>query len=205
MALHAVDASGEMLESWDHWSRSCPDKYRDGECARKWSSFDGNGVSLGTLIHMARQDGWTHPGQTSAADRNGHTRTAHRNGNGNGRAAANGQPHSADDGESEEDDGGGNAGGNGAHAPAGDQDAAHLTDRGNAIRLAREHGEDIRHVHPWRKWLCWDGRRWRVDAEGAVNLRAKRMIAAMFRRAAEEVQAIAAQLEAMGDDGGDEE
>ncbi len=76
MALHAVDASGEMLESWDHWSRSCPDKYRDGECARKWSSFDGNGVSLGTLIHMARQDGWTHPGQTSAADRNGHTRTA---------------------------------------------------------------------------------------------------------------------------------
>ena len=50
----------EGLEMWERWSAQSP-KYRPGECARKWGSFDGSGVSLGTLYHMARQDGHAAP------------------------------------------------------------------------------------------------------------------------------------------------
>ena len=35
----------------------------------------------------------------------------------------------------------------------------HLTDTGNAQRVARRHGADLHFVHPWHKWLTWDGRR----------------------------------------------
>ena len=94
--------------------------------------------------------------------------------------------------------------GNGVAGEPSPEDAAHLTDRGNAIRFRREHGHDLRHCHPWRKWLCWDGRRWRIDDVGAVKLRAKRLIAAMFRAAVRQVQEIQKQLEELADDGDEE-
>ncbi len=79
------------------------------------------------------------------------------------------------------------------------RDAEHLTDRGNAMRLARQHGRDLHYCHPWRKWLCWDGTRWRLDGTAAVPLRAKQMIAAMFREAVQQVQEIQKQLEGIAE------
>jgi putative DNA primase/helicase len=78
-------------------------------------------------------------------------------------------------------------------------DEAHLTDRGNALRLVREHGRDLRHVHPWRKWLVWDGRRWRIDDRAAVTRRAKGTIVGLFRSARQEVQEIERELERRGE------
>jgi primase-polymerase (primpol)-like protein len=56
----------------------------------------------------------------------------------------------------------------------------HETDDGNAKRLVLEHGADLRHCHPWGKWLCWDGCRWRLDDSGEATRRAKRTLADLF-------------------------
>jgi len=48
-----------------------------------------------------------------------------------------------------------------------------LTDTGNAERLVARHGEDLRYVHLWGKWLVWDGRRWAIDETGEIERRAK--------------------------------
>ena len=59
MALHSIDE--ELLGEWDRWSNQSA-KYKPGECAKKWRSFStGGGVTLGTLAHMAKQDGWVRP------------------------------------------------------------------------------------------------------------------------------------------------
>ncbi len=59
MALHSIDE--DLLDSWDKWSNQSA-KYKLGECAKKWRSFTtGGGVTLGTLAHMAKQDGWVSP------------------------------------------------------------------------------------------------------------------------------------------------
>ena len=42
------------------------------------------------------------------------------------------------------------------------------TDLGNARRLVRRHGGNIRYVHSWRKWLVWSGERWIIDSDGAI-------------------------------------
>ncbi len=58
MALHSVGDS--LLSNWDNWSRqSC--KYNPGCCEKKWKSFKRQGVAIGTLAHMAKQDGWRSP------------------------------------------------------------------------------------------------------------------------------------------------
>lgn len=38
-----------------------------------------------------------------------------------------------------------------------------LTDRGNALRLVRERGSDLRYVHQWGKWLIYNGKYWVTD------------------------------------------
>ena len=38
----------------------------------------------------------------------------------------------------------------------------HYTDLGNAYRLVRVHGQDLRHVTGWG-WVSWDGQRWQRD------------------------------------------
>lgn len=43
------------LALWDSWS-AISAKYRPNECARKWQTFNGRGVTLGTLAWMADQD-----------------------------------------------------------------------------------------------------------------------------------------------------
>lgn len=56
MALHSV--SDDLLRDWDDWSRKST-KWGEGACAAKWSTFSRNGnIGLGTLIHLAKQNGW---------------------------------------------------------------------------------------------------------------------------------------------------
>ena len=59
-----------------------------------------------------------------------------------------------------------------------------LTELGNARRLVREHGEQIRHDHTAGRWLAWDGTRWADDGTGEVVRRAKLVAQAMLDEAA---------------------
>jgi putative DNA primase/helicase len=98
------------------------------------------------------------------------------------------------DGAGEPPDGGATGGGRTA-AAQGDPDP-HLTDTGNALRLVRDHGLDLRHCHPWRKWLAWDGRRWRLDDSGEAVRRAKATVKGLYDWAAAKV----VELKAGGND-----
>jgi len=56
-SLHSLDDS--LLDDWDEWSKQS-EKYIDGDCQRRWHSFDRNGArTLGSLIHHAKEYGWT--------------------------------------------------------------------------------------------------------------------------------------------------
>jgi len=59
----------------------------------------------------------------------------------------------------------------------------HRTDIGNAQRLVDAHGHDIRYCAPWKKWLIWDGTRWKTDDIGRVVQRAKATVKAMWAQA----------------------
>jgi len=43
-----------------------------------------------------------------------------------------------------------------------------LTDSTNAERLCNEHGEHIRYMSAWKKWIVWNGKRWKTDDSGAL-------------------------------------
>ena len=59
MACHSVGE--ELFEDWKRWSQQSA-KYRDGDCERRWASFGNRtGVTIGTLIHLARGNGWSPP------------------------------------------------------------------------------------------------------------------------------------------------
>ncbi len=61
------------------------------------------------------------------------------------------------------------------------------TDWGNAKRLVRLHGQDLRYCHLWGKWLVWDGRRWDKDSTAAVVRCAKDAVRNIYLEAAEEL------------------
>ena len=56
MALNSVDAS--LLDDFIEWSRGCAN-FNEKECIEKWSSFKRDGVGIGTLYYMAKEDGAT--------------------------------------------------------------------------------------------------------------------------------------------------
>jgi P4 family phage/plasmid primase-like protien len=43
-----------------------------------------------------------------------------------------------------------------------------LTDVGNAIRLRKNHGENIRYCGTWDKWLIWQNSHWEVDSKSKI-------------------------------------
>jgi putative DNA primase/helicase len=47
-------------------------------------------------------------------------------------------------------------------------DGFRYTDVGNAERLIAAHGDRLRYVPRWRRWLVWDGRRWAIDADNVA-------------------------------------
>lgn len=59
----ALKDSGEEVSAWDIWSQRDPSRYHAGECERLWNSFRSTGITGGTVIHMARDRGWSGGGQ----------------------------------------------------------------------------------------------------------------------------------------------
>lgn len=61
MALHDWDEY-DGLAIWEEWSRTASGKFKEGECATKWSTFhEGGGIGLGTLAYYAKAKGWSPP------------------------------------------------------------------------------------------------------------------------------------------------
>jgi putative DNA primase/helicase len=58
------------------------------------------------------------------------------------------------------------------------------TDLGNARRLVRLYGNELRYVPPWRSWLTWKDSQWQRDDDGAVMRLAKATIEEIFIEAA---------------------
>jgi RecA-family ATPase len=54
MGLKSV---GLPVSVWDNWSRTDSVRYHEGECQKKWRGFNGQGVSSGTIIEIAKRYG----------------------------------------------------------------------------------------------------------------------------------------------------
>jgi putative DNA primase/helicase len=65
-----------------------------------------------------------------------------------------------------------------------------LNDTGNAERFARRYADRLRHCWPWKKWLVWDGRRWRVDERGRAEKAARVAIKRDLDEATKELAAV---------------
>lgn len=50
----ALKAEGHPSSVWDDWSRRDPARYHDGDCDKKWETFEGSGTNGGTIIHFAK-------------------------------------------------------------------------------------------------------------------------------------------------------
>ena len=57
----ALKDAGYTASDWDNWSRRDGGRYHDGECFRKWGSFQGSStpVTAGTIVQLAKDHGWT--------------------------------------------------------------------------------------------------------------------------------------------------
>ncbi len=56
----ALKEEGYSASEWENWSMDDRARYHQGECFRKWNSFNGS-VSLvtgGTIVQMAKDNGW---------------------------------------------------------------------------------------------------------------------------------------------------
>lgn len=64
-ALHAFEPDEIGLAVWKAFSRRCPDKAEETSFEDRWASFgvgyDGDRVTLGTLIQAAKAAGWKQP------------------------------------------------------------------------------------------------------------------------------------------------
>jgi len=59
------------------------------------------------------------------------------------------------------------------------------TDLGNARRLVKLFGKDLRYCYEWGRWLVWNGIRWQEDATGEIERRAKETTRAIYNEAAQ--------------------
>ena len=53
--------AGYSDSDWDEWSRQDSHRYHQGECARKWNTFNGgygSPISGGTIVQIAKRFGW---------------------------------------------------------------------------------------------------------------------------------------------------
>ena len=57
------------------------------------------------------------------------------------------------------------------------------TDLGNARRIVRLHGNNIRYVAAWKSWLVWRDGHWRRDDDGEIMRLAKATVEGMFAEA----------------------
>src|SRR5215208_6156298 len=59
-----------------------------------------------------------------------------------------------------------------------------LTDDGNAVRFVNAYGHAAHYCYAWKKWLIFDGKRWKVDEEDMVVLMARDVARSIRREAA---------------------
>ena len=57
----ALKFEGYTASDWDSWSQRDSKRYHKNECYRKWDSFTGSGVTGGTIVQYARNQGWVTP------------------------------------------------------------------------------------------------------------------------------------------------
>lgn len=57
----ALKAEGASVNDWDSWSARDTGRYKPGVCAKKWNTFNRTGASGGTIVYMARKNGWQPP------------------------------------------------------------------------------------------------------------------------------------------------
>jgi putative DNA primase/helicase len=54
----------------------------------------------------------------------------------------------------------------------------------NARMMAEDHGDGIRYVGPWKKWLIWDDSSWKIDQSGGICRLAQETLKRMRNKAA---------------------
>jgi regulatory protein RepA len=54
----ALKAEGLTASDWEEWSRRDSARYHPGECFRKWTTFEGSGITGATITQMAKDNGW---------------------------------------------------------------------------------------------------------------------------------------------------
>ena len=65
----ALKEEGFPVSVWDEWSKN-DSRYKPGECERLWNGFHGssNPVRGGTIVKLARQQGWSPSGGGTGYD-----------------------------------------------------------------------------------------------------------------------------------------
>jgi putative DNA primase/helicase len=66
-----------------------------------------------------------------------------------------------------------------------DETVYNRTDVGNARRLVKNFGRNIRYCFAWEKWLVWDGTRWKIDDLSTIKQMAKKTAEWILHEAAE--------------------
>jgi len=54
----ALKHEGYTAADWDDWSKRDERRYHPGECFKKWTSFEGSGITGATITQMAKDNGW---------------------------------------------------------------------------------------------------------------------------------------------------
>ncbi|WP_405100773.1 AAA family ATPase [Oceanobacillus sp. FSL H7-0719] len=54
----ALKSEGYTAADWEDWSRRDSARYHPGECFKKWTSFEGSGITGATITQMAKDNGW---------------------------------------------------------------------------------------------------------------------------------------------------
>lgn len=68
----ALKHEGYSVSDWEEWSRRDAERFHHGECEAKWNTFGGSGtpVTAGTIIMLAKQNGYKFHRQDKAFDWN---------------------------------------------------------------------------------------------------------------------------------------
>ena len=52
-----IKDAGYDVSVWDDWSRN-DTRYKNGDCDRRWNGFQGSGITKGTIVKMAMDNGF---------------------------------------------------------------------------------------------------------------------------------------------------
>lgn len=66
----ALKHEGYMVSDWDMWGMKDVNRYHSGECAKKWTTFQGSSapVTAGTIIQMAKENGYHYENVSAELD-----------------------------------------------------------------------------------------------------------------------------------------